>query len=87
MRFVDLETAKNSRGPYYFGSSLSAVDIYSAAAVDTLSPLPHAQWPMHPRTRAALEARRDSTSEAVSASLLEHRDLMHSRHMPLPIEC
>jgi glutathione S-transferase len=74
-------------GPYYFGSRPSALDIYSAAAMDTLAPLSAADCPMHPRTRAALEARRDAARTSPPASLLAHRDLMHREHMPLPMLC
>jgi glutathione S-transferase len=77
---------ERSGGPYYFGARPSAVDIYSAAAMDTLAPLSAADCPMHPRTRAALEARRDA-APAPPASLLAHRDLMHRQHMPLPVQC
>ncbi|MET0390487.1 MAG: hypothetical protein ABW321_31235 [Polyangiales bacterium] len=75
-----------SGGPYYFGNQLTALDIYAAAALDTLQPLAAEQCPMHPRSRAALEARRDA-SEPAPESLLAHRDMMHREHMPLPIEC
>lgn len=82
-----LEAQLQSAGPYYFGSQLSALDIYSVAALDTLAPLPDADCPMHPKTRAALEARQAAADFAVPPRLLEHRDFMHREHMPLPIEC
>jgi glutathione S-transferase len=84
---TQLTIGRAAGGPYYFGSKLSALDVYSAAAMDTLAPLPHAQCPMHPKTRAALEARRDAAADSVPASLLQHRDMMHAVHMPLPILC
>jgi glutathione S-transferase len=80
-----LERGLASGGPYYFGSELTALDIYSAAALDTLLPLPHDQCPMHPRSRAAFEARGEEFRAAVAPRLVAHRDLMHQRHMPLPI--
>jgi hypothetical protein len=52
-----------------------------------LAPLPHALCPMHPKTRAALEAWRDSAEHAIPARLLEHRERMHSEYMPLPMQC
>jgi glutathione S-transferase len=87
LQLLAAQLGQASGGPYYFGNTLSALDVYSAATMDTLAPLPHAHCPMHPKTRAALEARRDAASDPVPASLLEHRDMMHSRHMALPISC
>jgi len=84
---TQLAAGRAAGGPYYFGSKLSALDVYSAAAMDTLEPLPHEQCPMHPKTRAALEARRDAAATPVPATLLAHRDMMHARHMLLPILC
>ena len=82
-----LEAQLQRGGPYYFGAAPCALDIYSAAAMDTLSPLPPEQCPMHPKTRAALEARRDAAPDPLPAGLLAHRDLMHQLHIPLPMEC
>lgn len=79
--------AQASAGPYYLGSTLSALDVYCAAALDSMAPLPHEQCPMHPRTRAALESRRDTSAHVLPARLLAHRDMMHARHMTLPITC
>ena len=76
-----------ARGPYYFGAALSALDIYAAAAMDTLAPLSHEHCPMHPKTRAAFEARREASPVVMPAGLLEHRDMMHRVHMPLPMVC
>jgi glutathione S-transferase len=90
-RIVDILTALEAQlqrgGPYYFGSQVSALDIYSAAAMDTLAPLSEADCPMHPKTRAAFESRRDAASFALPQGLLAHRDHMHREHMPLPIVC
>ena len=82
-----LEAQLESHGPYYLGEQLSALDSYAAAALDTLSPLSAADCPMHPKTRAALEARRDAAGSTVPARLRAHRDFMHREHMPLPIVC
>ncbi len=72
-------------GPYYFGAELTALDIYSAAAMDTIAPLPPEQCPMHPRAREAFESRRDELRDALPETLVAHRDTMHRLHMPLPI--
>jgi glutathione S-transferase len=82
-----LDTQLQHARPYYFGDQVSALDIYSAAALDALAPLPHVLCPMHPKTRAALEARRDAAEHTIPGRLLDHRDRMHSEHMPLPMQC
>jgi len=73
-------------GPYYFGERRSALDIYSAMAVNTLALLPPQACPMHPVLRDALEWLQGELADAVPSSLIEHRDMMFSRHLALPIE-
>jgi glutathione S-transferase len=74
-----------SRGPYYFGDTLNAVDVYSAAFMALFQPLPEAQCAMEPWARAAWETLDDETRAALDPALLEHRDLMYSRHLPVPL--
>jgi glutathione S-transferase len=81
---LDAQLAAN--GPYYFGEQLSALDVYSATVVDTLLPLPHEQCPMHPVVRSTLEGHIERLRGAPIERMVEHRDMMHARHMPLPIE-
>lgn len=72
-------------GPYYLGARLSAADIYSAACMATLMPLPESQCAMHPAARAAFEWLDDETLAAIDPLLLEHRDMMYTRHLELPL--
>jgi len=72
-------------GPYYFGNELSALDIYSAAVIDVFALLPDDQCPMRPKLRAAFAPLGDEVADVMPPSLLAHRDLMHARHMPLPV--
>jgi glutathione S-transferase len=74
-----------SRGPYYFGDTLNAVDVYSAAFMALFAPLPESQCAMEPWARAAFEYLDDETRAALDPALLAHRDLMYSRHLPVPL--
>jgi len=78
--------AQRERGEsYYLGATMSAVDIYSAAFMALLSPLPAAQCDMNPGIRAAFEWLDADTQAALDPILLEHRDLMYARHLELPL--
>jgi glutathione S-transferase len=72
-------------GPYYLGRTLSAADIYSATFVAMFMPLPEIHCAMHPDTRAAFEWLDDETRAALDPLLLEHRDMMYSTHLELPL--
>lgn len=74
-----------SEGPYYFGGQLTALDFYSSAALDILVPLPEADCAMHPKTRLAFEWMAQEILEDVPKALIAHRDMMHTRHIPLPL--
>jgi glutathione S-transferase len=82
---AQLARGRAAGGPYYFGDQLCALDIYSTAVVDVFMLLPDEQCPMRPKLRAAFESLRDEVGDVMPPSLLVHRDLMHERHMPLPI--
>jgi glutathione S-transferase len=74
-----------TRGPYYFGDVLTAVDVYSAAFMALFAPLPEAQCAMEPWARAAFEYLDDETRAALDPILLEHRDRMYARHLETPL--
>lgn len=82
---AQLQAGLDAGGPYYFGPQLTALDIYSATVLDTLSPLPEADCPMHPRLRQAFESQRDEVQGVLPQALIAHRDMMHQRHIPLPL--
>jgi glutathione S-transferase len=88
LRLLDdaLQRSRATGHTYFMGGRLSALDIYSAACLDALAPLPHASCPMHPVARAALEWTHGELRSVLPPALLEHRDMMHARHMPLPME-
>lgn len=69
--------------PYYFGDRLTALDVYSAAAMNILDPLPEEMCPMLAPIRNAFETMRAQL--AVPQPLLDHRARMYERHLELPI--
>ena len=77
------QRAKGSR--YYMGNALTAVDVYSATFMAMFAPLPPEQCEMDPATRAAFETRDGQTRSALDPVLLEHRDMMYTEHLALPL--
>jgi len=73
-------------GPYYFGSRLTALDIYSAAALHVIAPLPVEQCPEGQMLRPSFEWLRAELGDGVPPELLEHRQLVYERHLELPIQ-
>jgi glutathione S-transferase len=80
-----LRARRDAGHPYYLGEALSAVDIYSAAFMGLFKPLPEEYCAMHPGARAAFEWLDDATAGALDPVLLEHRDMMYTRHLELPL--
>jgi glutathione S-transferase len=72
-------------GPYYLGTTLSAVDVYSATFMGIFCPLPELHCAMDPSIRAAFEHLDEPTAAALDPVLLEHRDMMYARHLELPL--
>jgi len=70
---------------YYLGDMLSAVDVYSATFMGLFRPLPQEVCTMSASVREALEWQNDATRSALDPILLEHRDMMYSRHLSLPL--
>jgi len=80
-----LRAQRDGGSPYYLGSAPSAVDVYGATFMALFKPLPEAQCEMHPAARTAFEWLDESTRAALDPILLEHRDMMYSRHLALPL--
>jgi len=76
---------KASGGGYYFGGTLTAVDIYSATFMALFRPLPPEQCAMDASSRAAMETRDPATDAALDPILLRHRDMMYAEHLELPL--
>ncbi len=74
------------RSAYLFGSTLTAVDIYSAATMAMFMPLPEDVCAMDPVVRAGFEALDAETQKALPPQLLKHRDMMYEHHLDLPLK-
>lgn len=70
---------------YYVGHALTAVDIYSAAFMAMLRPLPHEVCAMDATTRTVFEFREPATDAALDPVLLAHRDMLYREHLQLPL--
>jgi glutathione S-transferase len=80
-----LRAQRAAGSPYYLGERLSALDVYSAAFLVMFRPLPPEQCPMPDALRERFEAVDDETRAALDPILVEHRDLVYARHLPLPV--
>ncbi|HYQ27289.1 MAG TPA: hypothetical protein VER04_08715 [Polyangiaceae bacterium] len=85
LALLDAELRRNG-GPYYAGSEVSALDLYSAAAMNILVPLSDSDCPLPPPLRAAFVWMGQTLGGALSSALLEHRDRVTSRFFELPLE-
>jgi len=86
---LDLLDAELTRhgGPYYAGSDVTALDLYSAAALNAVVPLPDSDCPLSPPVRAAFTWMGQTLGSAISPALLAHRQRVVSRFFELPLEC
>jgi glutathione S-transferase len=80
-----LKAQRAAGSRYYVGHALTAVDVYSAAAMAMFAPLPPEQCKMDAATRATFETRDTSLDAALAPILLEHRDMMYTQHLELPL--
>ena len=70
--------------PGFVGEAISAVDVYWAAAVGILSPLPEDVCPMNPMMRGQYDSPHPLIDEALEPALLAHRDDVYARFMEYP---
>jgi glutathione S-transferase len=70
---------------YYVGRSMTAVDIYSATFMALFRPLPPTHCEMEARTREAFATLDTQTEAALDPILFEHRDMMYSQCLELPL--
>ena len=83
--FSELLHSQRDAGKDYYFDELTAVDVYSAAFMALFHPLPHEQCEMIPAVRSAFGWLDEATAKALDPILLEHRDMMYSRHLQLPL--
>jgi glutathione S-transferase len=81
-----LMSGRRAGGPYYFGNRLTALDVYSAAAMNLFSPPPESWCKMLPMIRAGFESTRSEFEGGLAPELLAHRDYIYTHHLELPIE-
>ena len=80
-----LRTQRAAGSDYLVGATLTAADLYCAAAMAMFAPLPPAQCAMDEATRAAFETLDAPTADALDPALLAHRDAIYARHLTLPL--
>jgi glutathione S-transferase len=80
-----LKTQHQKGSRYYLGTSLTALDVYSATFMGLFAPLPQEQCATSPSVRAAFETRDAQTQAALDPLLLMHRDMMYAEHLELPL--
>ena len=81
-----LEEQRAAGSAYNIGDSLTALDLYSAVLTAVMiDPLPDALCPMPAAMRAGFSAPFDCL-KAARPILLQHRDEIFERYLPLPME-
>ncbi len=77
---------ERTEGPYYLEGRLTALDVFSAATMHLLAPLPAAQCPEGQMLRPSFEWLQAGLGRSLPPSLLVHRQLVYERHLELPIQ-
>jgi glutathione S-transferase len=85
MLVARLKSQRQAGSRYYVGNSLTVTDIYSATFAALFDPLPPEQCKMRASTRAAFALREAATDAALDPILFEHRDMMYSEYLELPL--
>jgi glutathione S-transferase len=80
-----LESSRAQGHDYFLGAEPCALDVYAAAGLAPLAPMPHDVCPMLAPVRHAFETLDPTVRAAVPDLLLRHRDMMYQRHLPLPV--
>lgn len=80
-----LQAQRVAGSRYLLGDRPTAADVYFAAFMALLKPLPPEQCPMPDALRATFESLDDETLEALDPVLLAHRDFVYREHLELPL--
>lgn len=70
---------------YFFGGTISALDIYWAAFANLIAPLPEAELPMLPFMREVYTCRIDRVRAAFTPALADHQRRIYTEHLELPV--
>ncbi|MBI5617401.1 MAG: hypothetical protein HY943_14025 [Gammaproteobacteria bacterium] len=84
IRALDAQLARGGR--YFIGDRLSALDVYWAAFMNLLLPLPKEQCPMPEDWRPGFVARDPEIIAALTPALVAHRDRIFAAHFRDPME-
>jgi len=80
-----LKQQRDKGQKFYVGSSISAVDLYSATFMAYFKPLPQDQCPMLEYIRPVFESLDEPLAEALDPILIEHRDFIYDQYLELPL--
>ena len=81
-----LQEQKSRGSRFFFGNSLSAMDVYWAAFSNAMKPLAPELCPMHPRIREAFTNTDPTVVAATHPILIEHRDFIFKNYLELPMD-
>jgi glutathione S-transferase len=81
-----LEIQGDAGSEYFVGSELTAVDIYWAAFATMIAPLPEPECPIDADSRASFVGLGHVVEANQYPALIEHRDMIYSRHLKLPMD-
>jgi glutathione S-transferase len=81
-----LASQQNKGSRYLVGDTLTALDIYWSTFAVLVQPLPLELCPMDPAFHASFFNRDTLVADALSPTLLEHRDRIYHDHLQLPMD-
>jgi len=84
LALLDKELTQKA-GPFYSGNSITALDLYAAAAMNAVVPLPDTDCPMAAPVRAAFTWMGRTLGSAITPALLAHRERVVAEYFELPI--
>ncbi len=83
---AQLARQSSSGSQYLVSDRLTACDLYWACFSNMIAPLPPKDSPMPDYVRAGWSAPNPVVEAALDPALIEHRDLIYSRHIGLPLD-
>ena len=81
-----LRAQREADREFLVGDTLSAVDIYWATFCNLISPLPNERMQLPDDVRKGFTAEDPQVRLALDPLLLQHRDKIYERYLPLPVE-
>lgn len=81
-----LAAQARSGSDYFVGNTVTAPDFYWASFLGMTMPLPPEYNPMPEYMRPVYQCRDAAVVSCITPRLVEHRDRMYDRHIPLPLD-